>query len=832
MNLQLKNIFLVLSLVFLGQFILSGNLLAKGVVIEPEDPKDKEGVFTSDTVSVFHIAKDVSAIFLNEINGSVYNGNKIDTAILNKIFKANYTSNDGGHAYQDAIDEQIKAQKGDFGINVKGDFTENFTPGLSVDEDLTFKRRFYLGLEWDIIKGGLFDASLKVDQLKMEAILKEYEMLEISDKENYRYLFNYINYIFNKQKIDILEERQTLVGKQLKYTKELYHLRYVGWEEVLKYKSKVEDIYHQIYQYKNFNKHIVANIPDTLVAQNINTNDLPLFDVNLDSLMKIYYKHHSEDTVTQIKLAIYKNSIKWWRDISLKPFVRYNMYINEFNALRNYGSAGVGLSIPLRFHNKNKLIRAQEVLYQSEQNKGLEAGDNELVNIYLEFSFKLKQIKDFHYKKIINDELIRKELVKKEYHDPAFNPVFTLGLIDDKKAIEGEIIDLKKRMYINLVRLAFYLQDRTPTDFITVLSPSDFSGRYEGSVKTFVNAQDINSHGAVGVVNYLWKNEFTDVLVENETSALGVELELMIEKSKLANISYSIVKNISSEDTLIDIATNISQVEAWNKDEIIGLHFELTDYLSNDTINELSELEISDWVSSAKLEINNSSLRISIGVPPGLSLNLLSELFNTFDLVFVHDSGLPNLNRVSTSYAAEMNLSKDKFVLSLKGAEFADRIHLENYLASLYENIGLHNFSFTSFSDLVNVDYKTYEQGENPKPTSLIASVQDQIYTSEESNKSQYSTIPSSTLNDSQPEDVSNTSEALQDVYRIQVAASKKKLSAAFLKRFGDENIREIKIGMYYKYTIGKYSNENAAENALEAYRSKSGNAAAFLVTY
>ena len=832
MNFHLKNIFLVLSLVFLGQFILSGNLLANVIVIEPEDPKDKEGVFTSDTVSVFHIAKDVSAIFLNEINGSVYMENMVDTAVLNKIFRANYTSNDGGRAYQDAIDEQIKAQKGDFGVNLKGDFTENFTPGLSVDEDLTFKRRFYLGLEWDIIKGGLFDASLKVDQLKMEAILKEYEMLELSEKDNYRYLFNYINYIFNKQKLEILEERLKLVTKQLKYTKELYHLRYVGWEEVLKYKSKVEDIYHQIYQYKNFNKHIVTNIPDTLVAQNININDLPLFDINLDSLMKIYYKHHSEDTVTQIKLAIYKNSIKWWKDISLKPFVRYNVYVNEFNALRNYGSAGIGLSIPLRFHNKAKLMRAQEVLYQSEENKGLEAGDNELVNIYLEFSFKLKQIKDFHYKKIINDELIRKELVKKEYHDPAFNPVFTLGLIDDKKAIEGEILDLKKRMYINLVRLAFYLEDRTPTDFITVLRASDFSGRYEGSVKMFVDAQDINNHGPVGVVNYLWKNEFTDVLVENNTSVLGDDLALMIEKSKLANISYSIVRNISSGDTLTDIAANISQVEAWDRNEIIGLHFELTDYLSFDTINELNELEISDWVSSAKSDINNSGLRLSIGVPPGLSLNLLSELFNTFDLVFVHDSGSPNLNRVSTSYAAEVNLSKDKFVLSIKGAEFADRIHLENYLASLYENIGLHNFSFTSFSDLVNVDYKTFEQEANTKPTSLIASVQDQIYTSEENNKNQYSTISSSSLNDSQPENLSNASVALQDVYRIQVAASKKKLSAAFLKRYGDENIREIKIGMYYKYTIGKYSNENAAENALKAYRSKSGNAAAFLVTY
>ncbi|NOR86447.1 MAG: hypothetical protein GQ527_02440, partial [Bacteroidales bacterium] len=628
-----------------------------GIVLVPE-----EGDFIPDTVNVFHIAKDVSEIFIDAISGSAYHDINGDTTVLNKIFVSNYTSNDIGQAYRDAIDIQINAQKGDFGLNLKGDFTENFTPGLSVDEDLTFKRRFYVGLEWDIIKGGLLDAGNKVHQLKLQAILNEYKNLEYAEQENYRYLFNYVNYIFNKQKIEVLKERKVLVKKQLKFTKELYHLRYVGWEKVLQYQSKLEDIDHQIFQYESFNRHIPANIPDTLLVQGYSANDLPLFDVNLDSLMKIYYSHHAEDTVTQLKLAIYRDNIKWWKDISLKPFVRYNMYVNEFNQFRNYGSAGVGMTVPLRFHNKQKLIRSQEIIYQSEQTKELESGDNELVNIYAEFGFKLKQIKDFYYRKMLNDELIRKELVKKEYHDVAFNPVYTLGLIDDKKAIESEIIDLKKRMYINLVRLAFYLEDRTPTDFITILKPEDFTGRYEGSIKIFVTADDIKTHTPSGVVNYLWKNEFVDVLVENDSSELSPDILYMTEKSKLANIYYSIMRKIPKNGQYPDVANDISQINIWDNSHIIGLHYELDLLTDTAELNEVSEVELSDWIATINDDLVDGPLRLSIGIPSGLSINLLNRIFNKFDLVFVHETNVPNRERVESLYASEMNLGPDRFV--------------------------------------------------------------------------------------------------------------------------------------------------------------------------
>ncbi|GEM_PF-3098005 len=918
--------------------------------------------FLPDTVSVFKVAKDVSEIFVNAVKGPVYSDIFGDTNILNQIFLANYTSNDIANSYKDAINEQIRAKKGDIGLNLRGDYTENFTPGFSVDEDLTFKRRFYVGLEWDIINGGLFDASNRIHQLKMESILKEYEALEYAEKENYRYLFNFINYLFNQKKIEVLKERKELVVKQLNFTRELYYLHYVGWEKVLQYQAKVEDIDHQIFQIESFNKHIPASIPDSLISCGLNADQLPLFDVNLDSLMRIYYDHHAEDTVTQIKLAIYRDNIKWWKDITLKPYVRYNMYMDEFNVSKNYGSAGVTLSVPLRFHNKGKLIRSQEAIYRSEQMKELEGGDNELVNIYAEFGYKLKQIKEFYYRKLLNDELIRKELVKKDYHDVAFNPVFTLGLIDDKKAIEAEIIDIKKLMYINLVRLAFYLENRKPTNFITVLKPEDFVGRYSGSVKMFISRDDMQRFAATDLANFLWKNEFIDAIVETSGDSVSEELRVMLDKTRMANIFFTPMTRITATSMLPNVAADIAQIRQWNKDRVIGRHYEL-EISGNQSMNESEELVISDWLNSIPQNDTEGGIRLSIGIPGNMSINLLNRIFDKFDLVFVRERGMPDREKIQSTYSREISMDRDRLVLNLDGADFVDRMHVDNFMSNLHDNLGISNFAFSSYESMFHLDTRVINHTDSPE--SLIASIQDQIYLSESrvpektevekavekqeivtaeeivnqvveevfeketiaaenvvtveviaeqanteirvavesetvatiSNDSEIIVDMTSdtvvetqvlvsafsdteTINESakpienqaidlqivsapmdsvviieladstlaepiqeQEEMIAENTEIVQNesvvpsvevtaVYRIQIAASKVKLSENFLIRFKAEDIREIIYDGLYKYTIGNFSSERDAYRQLRIYKEQSGNTGAFIVTY
>jgi hypothetical protein len=594
--------------------------------------------------------------------------------------------------------------------------------------------------------------------------------------------------------------------------------------------------------------------------------------------------------------------------------------------------------------------------------KELEGGDNELVNIYAEFGYKLKQIKEFYYRKLLNDELIRKELVKKDYHDVAFNPVFTLGLIDDKKAIEAEIIDIKKLMYINLVRLAFYLENRKPTNFITVLKPEDFVGRYSGSVKMFISRDDMQRFAATDLANFLWKNEFIDAIVETSGDSVSEELRVMLDKTRMANIFFTPMTRITATSMLPNVAADIAQIRQWNKDRVIGRHYEL-EISGNQSMNESEELVISDWLNSIPQNDTEGGIRLSIGIPGNMSINLLNRIFDKFDLVFVRERGMPDREKIQSTYSREISMDRDRLVLNLDGADFVDRMHVDNFMSNLHDNLGISNFAFSSYESMFHLDTRVINHTDSPE--SLIASIQDQIYLSESrvpektevekavekqeivtaeeivnqvveevfeketiaaenvvtveviaeqanteirvavesetvatiSNDSEIIVDMTSdtvvetqvlvsafsdteTINESakpienqaidlqivsapmdsvviieladstlaepiqeQEEMIAENTEIVQNesvvpsvevtaVYRIQIAASKVKLSENFLIRFKAEDIREIIYDGLYKYTIGNFSSERDAYRQLRIYKEQSGNTGAFIVTY
>ncbi len=698
---------------------------------------DNTGDFLPDSVNVFSIAKDVSQVFSEAVKYTSLNDIYGDTAYLEGLFTANYGSNDVAEAYKNDVDARIKSQKGDIGVNFKADYSENFKPGFSADEDIYYKRRFYFGVEWNVIKGGFLASRAKANALEKEYYLKDVDAQKRADAENYRYIFNYINYIFNKQKIEVLQERSGLIEQQLQFTTELYHLRYVGWENVLKVRAKLEDLNQQMTQLENFNKHIPNSIPDTLLSSKYSAENLPLVDIDLDKLMTIYHNNETTDTIAALKLAMFSDGMKWWQDISLRPYLRYNLYIDPLNASRRFGSGGVSLSVPLRFKNKENLISAQEQIYQAEGMSETQSGDNELVNRYAEFAFKLKQIKDFYYKKLFADELIRKELVKKDYHDIGFNPIFTLGLIDDKKNIEAEIIDIKKRLYIQLVQMAFYLDEKSPLAFVEILNPRDFTSRYKTGVQVFIDQSIFESMDNADIVNYLWKNEFRDVVLEIDSWSLNPKIADLIEKASRDHIYFTLNMQIPEGQTYPDVNGDLRQIANINNKYVNGLHYSLV--LDNDPAfdREIQEVDFSDWVNGIDLSQKTSDIRLSISIADDLPMNVLNKVYSKFDLVFIPSDGTPNRQRLENKLLQELSLGKDKLTVILDANDFADRIHIENYMANLNTETGVENFAFSNIKNMIEADLRTYEIGEENKLASgdVLAAMRNQIFADDTRNK-------------------------------------------------------------------------------------------------
>ncbi len=854
------------------------------ILSNPPLVDENTGDFLPDSVNVFKIAKDVSRIFSEAVQFSSLNDKKADTSYLEALFTSNYATNEVANAYKNDVAARIKSQKGDIGVSFAADYSENFKPGFSPDEDIYYKRRFYFGVEWNVIKGGFLASRAKANQLEKEYYLKDIDAKKRADAENYRYIFNYINYIFNKEKITVLKERYSLIDKQLKYTTELYHLRYIGWEDVLKIRAKLEDLNQQIGQLENFNKHIPNSIPDTLLNSNYSAEKLPLVDIDLDKLMKIYHNNETTDTIAAIKLAMYKEGMKWWQDVSLKPYLRYNLYIDPLNASRRFGAGGISLKVPLRFKHKNDLISAQEAIYKAEGNSVNKAGDNELVNLYAEFAFKLKQIKAFYFKKLSADELIRKELVKKDYHDIGFNPIFTLGLIDDKKNVEAEIIDIKKRLYIQLVQMAFYLDKKSPLDFVEIVHPGDFSSRYATGVQIFIDQNTIQSMKTEDLVNYLWKNEFKDVVLEVNSWQLSPKVKAIIAKASRDQIYFTLSLKIPKGQTYPNLSSDLQKIKSIDNPYVNGLHYALA--LNTDTTSapEIREVNFSDWLNGIDVSSKPKNIRLSISISDDLPINILNKVYSKFDLVFIPSDGTPNRKKLENKLTQELALGKDKLTVVLNANDFADRMHIENYMSNLNSKTGLENFAFSNLKSMIHADLRSYEAGEHNKISTadINAAFRNQIFADDAKNKAvlnakldtisalvdennkqaqiqpsvsveitDKTTSAKTTKNQkaatAKPRVTKTMAVAKKETtnksaakpvnakkWQIQFAAAKVNLSEKYLKNKFKviDPIHIFKVNEYNKYTIGSYSTESAARAALKDYKSQSGNTSAFIVSY
>ncbi|MBN2237557.1 MAG: SPOR domain-containing protein [Bacteroidales bacterium] len=830
----------------------------------PEVVNPSTGDFLPDSVNVFEIAKDVSQIFSEAMKYTSLNDVKGDTAYLQSLFTTNYATNAVAEAYKKDVEARIKSQKGDLGVDFKADYAENFKPGFSADEDIYYKRRFYFGVEWNVIKGGFLEARAKAKQLEGEYYLKDVDAQKRADAENYRYIFNYINYLFNKQKIDVLKERYQLIEQQLNFTNELYHLRYVGWENVLNIRAKLEDLNQQIAQLENFNKHIPNSIPEDLLGNDFTAESLPLVDIDLEKLMSIYHDNKTTDTIAALKLAMYEDGMKWWKDVSLKPYLRYNLYVDPLNATRRFGNGGVSLSVPLRFKHKNDLISAQEDIYTAEGMAEFQAGDNELVNHYAEFAFKLKQIKDFYFKKLFADELIRKELVKKDYKDIGFNPIFTLGLIDDKKNIEAEIIDIKKRLYIQLVQMAFYLDKKSPLDFVEILNPREFTSRYATGVQVFLDKSTFNSMETHELVNYLWKNEFRDVVIEIDSWNFGPKFKEVVAKASRDHIYFTLNMKIPEGTTFPDVNADLQELAALNNEYINGLHYSLVLDQNSSSDREIQEVNFSDWLDGIDVSSKAHNVRLSISIADNLPMNVLNKVYDKFDLVFVPSDGTPNREQLENKLVQELALGKDKLTVVLNANDFADRLHIENYMTNLNTETGVENFAFSNMKSMIEADLRTYQKGEKNQIASedLLAAFRNQIFADEAKNEQYLADNLDSisqnveeakalaeannnpdidiTITDLREEDklevkteTSKTNNQSK-VWQVQFAASKVSLTDNYLKnKFNiSETITTHRVDGYYKYTIGEYTNQSEARAALKNYKAQSGNEGAFVVSY
>ncbi|MFK7808051.1 MAG: hypothetical protein AB8F74_09655, partial [Saprospiraceae bacterium] len=282
-----------------------------------------------------------------------------DTTSLNELY--NLTD----PRYQLAGKAMINAYRAqqtrrDLGIDFKMHYflnSDSFTDDDQNDGDSDLlDNRARAGLQWELLKGGLFGNVIKARRLEntqnLEAL--KYEM-EINDERLFL-RYNIMIYTFNESKIKLLKESQQQIQREIELLYKVYFLKGILYEEILKAKSKMDQIKVQLENFESYNQWIQKSLDIPELKGKFKNEDLPVFEVNLDHVMNDNRGQELADSLQRLEERVQQYTNRPIDDVSFK--LHLNQYFGGNDGLslteQSFSSMGASLSIPIEIFFDNK----------------------------------------------------------------------------------------------------------------------------------------------------------------------------------------------------------------------------------------------------------------------------------------------------------------------------------------------------------------------------------------------------------------------------------------------------------------------------------------------
>lgn len=410
------------------------------------------------------------------------------------------------------LKEKMKAIEKDFGLSFSARYTHN---GERADEVLEPGTRWKAGLEWDILNDGYFDK-----RRKSKAVGDELKMYELESdlrrrKSNYPFIYNKIIHAANQRKIELLHQRIPYLESLMEILTDLYYIHDVKYTEVLDVKKKVEESKILLTTFEKFNHAFTARVQrDTL---ELDAGEFPILNIDIDKLLNDTIYEQLIDKMVDVKKEAIMNKEANVNLPNLKLFGNYNLRTRTFEYDRSYASFGASFSMPIDFNKKEKRMSnfLEKELIQQKADNQVYNNTRELLNLYQEYSYKMKQYIAFLHNKARLKEQLRVERVLLNYDRRGHSPLKALNLQDMILAVDMELLDIQQMMYLNMAKIATKSHH---SDFMSCLSIRKFEEvgkKLEGVRYVYLTKFDLEEKFTF-ITNYLQKNEFKSVILDEK----------------------------------------------------------------------------------------------------------------------------------------------------------------------------------------------------------------------------------------------------------------------------------------------------------------------------
>lgn len=666
------------------------------------------------------LLNDVDSLVENEVAKNIYPEKLSHTPITSVYNTLEALSFDTSSYYGSLLAEvtaEKDAAKDDFGLSFRSGYRENIEEGIFSGGDIFYLRRFNAGLQWDLLNNGWFENHKRAEELEVREKMVERDIIRQRANEEYEQLYNRLIYLFNLQKIEVIEEYLTLLNSNLELIQRLHYLDYEPWESVLELSEQKARLQNDLASYHDYNEQVEVSISDSLLPhiRALDASKLPFIQLDIDAAAVANDSAFVEESLTKDDLE--KLNYNFFRDVSLAAYADYNIYDGTGNALnpenvggREYFSVGLNLSIPLSFNTseKKEMVEQRKLRYEKTQQREQFSENKEIYNIYYEYKYKTQQFIQLYKDYQSRQEAIDNYTTLKNLEDSGYSTQRLVHLLLQRYAIVLQMIDLKQQMYLQLIDMDKYLADHSILEYA---SPLD--------VSTLFPSKSVQADGI-----YIWSDTFAEnrneVLLTflNRLDIQKVYLSLGTDRS-LSDKAFGLMRAASEEDLEFHLLVGDNElIRPEDQQEKLqdlaekaadlgfaGVHLDVEPHTFDDwdTQRALYEQNYVEMLQNAKEVFTANDLFLSVSIPHFYD-PILSDIDPIADEIIVMVYDTTDLEVLKRRIEDESQLFGDKLHVAVRPSDFANFDDLQTFVQQIVAQTAAVEVVLHDAGSLLNIE--------------------------------------------------------------------------------------------------------------------------------
>lgn len=588
----------------------------------------------------------------------------------------------------------------EWGLEIDGGATYRTQTWEDADEDdAEANHDYYVGLSWRLLREGLYSNRARMRNKEMEKTIREHLLYKNEIDENHYCAYRGLIAIFDTRKLSLLTEFRSFLKAAENAARSLYYLGDIYIDELIEIGKSIRKIDNRIDKYEKYvrafepsGKNLAGKVP------------FPLYDIDIQGLVGGMSAGQIHDEIKSLENKIIEDRHSTLHDIRFDLFAREHYRVRDGRG-REAFSCGFRVGVPIPFKNYRRLESVEKNMAELRRKTKTDTAISEVMNYYYEFKYKLDDMIALLYQREKFGERLRRQYGKAGRLS-ASDPLHSAKLMKNLYEIELEILEVKEKLYLTILRMIRVAGLPGFRDYVSVLDWENETIRKvrAGEREIYIWTKAFNKISNADLLDLMYVKTIDTALISFSHKTNRDKLRQFVQTANKNGIKTQLMA--SSTEWIFPanrekINAKLAEISQYNG--IHGLHLDIEPHIDKNW-DQNRDAHMKLYIDMLKYVKTRYKKPVGVAIPVFYKKEWLAQIFGLADRVNVMAYGIRRVEKMREKIREEREAGAGKIAIALRCGDFESELEFETFARKLHEKLGIASFAIydlTQYEKLV-----------------------------------------------------------------------------------------------------------------------------------